>query len=167
MKLVAKRLTGIALSAFGTVLLTVALEQILDPEQPGDLLTRAAAAGKACVVLIGLGVVITAIAAGVSKPGERFKMAKMVASLFATPTGIALSLAASFAISAAAAAVIATGAGGVVAVVGMLLIAGGFFLGRGFWSKLLNALLAALRSPRDNPDASSTGTGTDPAPAQP
>ena len=155
-----------ALGAFGTVLLTVALEQILDPEQPGDLLTRAAAAGIGGAVLIVLGIPITLIAAGVSKPGEKVKMARMVATLIATPTGIALSLAVSFLISAVAAAVIATGAGWVVAVLGMLLVAVGFLLGRGFWSKLGKALLAALNAPREDPNSSPGGTGTGPTPVQ-
>lgn len=165
MKLVAKRLAGVALGAFGTVLLTVALEQILDPEQPGDLLIRAAAAGIAGLVLIGAGIVITAIAAAVSKRGEKVKTAKMVATLIATPSGIALSLAASFAISAAAAAAIATGAGWAVAVLGMLLVAAGYLLGRGFWSKVVTALLTAARSAGDDPNAPAGGTGTGPAPA--
>jgi len=170
LKLIAKRLAGLALTALGTVLLTVALEQLLDPpEQPGDYLPLAGAAGITGAILIGTGFIVTAIAFAAAKRGERWKTAKMVVKLIATPTTIAFSVAISFVISAAAAALIGKGAGGVIAGAGALLIAGGFFLGRGFWLNLGKALLNALKEPPANPPAADPGSasdGTGPAPSQ-
>lgn len=166
LKLVAKRLAGIALGGLGTVLLTVALEQILDPEPPGGLLTQASAAGITGAILLGAGILLTAIAAASAKRGEKLKTTKMVATLIAAPTGIALSLAVSLVISSGAATVFATGAGWAVALVGAILIAGGYFIDRGFWWKLVKGLLKALKSAGDNPNSSPGDAGTDPAPAQ-
>lgn len=145
------------------MLLTVALEQILDPEPPGELLTQAVAAGITGALFLGAGILLTALAAATSKRGEKLKTAKMVASLIAAPTGIALSLAASLGISAGAAVFTETFAGEAVAAIGLLCVAAGYFIDRGFWWKLIKAILAALRSASDDPNSSRNGA----APTQP
>lgn len=166
LKLVAKRLAGIAFGGLGTVLLTVALEQILDPEPPGDLLTQASAAGITGAIFLTAGILLTAITAASAKRGEKFDTGKMVATLIAAPTGIALSLAVSLVTAAGAATLFAAGAGWAVATFGAILIAGGYFIDRGFWWKLVKGLVEALKSPDDNPNSSPGDAGTDPAPAQ-
>lgn len=167
MKLVAKRLAGIALSGLGTILLTVSIEQILDPESQEDLLTQASAAGIAAAILLVAAILLAPIAAASAKRGEKLKTFTMVATLIAAPTGIALSLAVSLVISAWAAPVFEAGAGWSITLVGAILIACGYFIDRGFWWKLVKGLIRALKSAGDNPNTSPGDAGTDPTPAQP
>lgn len=157
MKTVLSYLGGIILSGLGTILLTVSLEQILDPEGVAELFGRAGVAALTGAGLVVAGALLTVIAAWASKSGEKWRTARTVMALISTSAGVALSLAASLAISAIAAMVIETGAGAAVAVLGTACIAGGYFLARGFWMKLGTQLLTVIRPPA-SPATGSTST---------
>lgn len=159
---VVKRVAGVALSSIGTVIVTLALEQISDPELPSDLFTRAGAVGGASLVVLGGGFLV-ALLAVITTTEEKLKMFGMVMKWALAPTGIALSVAASFLISGVAAKLIETVDVEVLVVLGGGMIFGGLRLGRGVWwditKAVIKALVDAVKGPASvqAPSASSTG----------
>ena len=148
MRIVPSYLAGLCLSALGAGLLNVSLEQILDPERPDELCTQAGVAGLTGLAVIVIGLVVGGLAAWFAKQGEKTKIFRMVLVLMSVPTGIAFSLAVSLLISAAIALLSEAASGGVVTILGFALIAGGYFLSKGFWRKLGNWLLDAIQAPQ-------------------
>lgn len=156
--LVTKRLAALALSALGTALLSFALEQLLDPEQPKDLVARSVVAGIAGIVLFVAGALLVVVTLVTSKRNEKRKTAGMVVKLISIPTGIALSLAVSLVISAFTALMVPHGAIGAVTFIGAILIAVGYFLDRNFWRDLFIALVDAVTSSAGGAGTSTGGT---------
>jgi len=150
-KMIMKHLVGVALGSAGALLLTKALEAALGDETPNDLMLRAQVAAISALVLILVGGLIIAIMAALSKPGERFSNVKPVALIMAAPVGVALSVAASLLVSYVIAPLLTFGTPALVTVLGLLLVALGVWLSRGFWGWVFRTCRDYLQKLKSDP----------------
>ncbi|WP_341953636.1 hypothetical protein [Salinibacterium sp. TMP30] len=139
-------MAGSVLGGLGTVLLTISVEQLLDPATIQDLLVRARVAAFAGVLLLGAGVILAGIAAAVSDARDRWKIVWPAMVMITAPVGVAFSLALSLVIAALVAMAFGTESGWVVGPAGALLVLAGYVLTRELWYKVKARLMEAIRS---------------------
>ncbi|MBQ3358866.1 MAG: hypothetical protein IJG47_08210, partial [Microbacterium sp.] len=124
-------LAGWLIAGLGTVILAVSLEQTLAPEEAEQLLTRAAAAGIVGAIMLGIVLVLFAVAYLVSGSKDTRKKLGLPFLIALAPVGISCSLALSLAVNgltALGAAQIGRAGPILVTIVGFVLIACGRLL---------------------------------------
>lgn len=125
----------------GTALLTMSFNEILEKENVCDLLEKAGVAAVGFLIFAVAGVVLPILSIVTNRGPNRWENVPMLVKFSSVPTGVALSAAVSQLFAAGFAAIQLHQ--GLISVIGMMIVALGYGMTRGFWSLVGRAIRRA------------------------